>query len=182
MDAQALEGAFTWYPPDPALDRWREMYSAAARSNSGEPDARRRLLAWAHAAGAERLRRHLYVVLCGPGFACGVGSDVGRSPARVLHEFGAATPFRLRRGSGQLRLRHSQCRYPAGREDELAARRGGVDLFLQTTKGPTSSRRSQTGQLPWIVDSVFEKVGPAPTHLLLNARRRVTHDNQPLAH
>lgn len=42
---------FTWWPADPALDRWLELYSAAARSNGGEPDAGRRLLAWAHAAG-----------------------------------------------------------------------------------------------------------------------------------
>jgi SAM-dependent methyltransferase len=43
---------FTWYPVSPGLDRWRELYSAAARANGGEPDAGRRLLAWAHAAGA----------------------------------------------------------------------------------------------------------------------------------
>jgi SAM-dependent methyltransferase len=43
---------FTWYPELPGLDRWRELYLAAARANGGEPDAGRRLLAWAHAAGA----------------------------------------------------------------------------------------------------------------------------------
>ena len=43
--------AFTWYPQLPALDRWLELYEAAARENGGEPDAGRRLLAWAHAAG-----------------------------------------------------------------------------------------------------------------------------------
>ena len=43
---------FTWYPELPGLDRWRELYRAAARANGGEPDAGRRLLAWAHAAGA----------------------------------------------------------------------------------------------------------------------------------
>jgi len=42
---------FSWYPELPGLDRWRELYSAAARANGGEPDAGRRLLAWAHAAG-----------------------------------------------------------------------------------------------------------------------------------
>ena len=42
---------FTWYPAVPELDRWLEVYSAVARSNSAEPDAGRRLLAWAHAAG-----------------------------------------------------------------------------------------------------------------------------------
>jgi SAM-dependent methyltransferase len=42
---------FTWYPELPGLERWRELYQAAARANGGEPDAGRRLLAWAHAAG-----------------------------------------------------------------------------------------------------------------------------------
>jgi len=44
--------AFTWYPRLPGLDRWLTLYQAAARANGGEPDAGRRLLAWAHAAGA----------------------------------------------------------------------------------------------------------------------------------
>lgn len=39
-----------WYPTDPRLDRWMALYQAAARANGGEPDAGRRLLAWAHAA------------------------------------------------------------------------------------------------------------------------------------
>ena len=43
--------AMTWYPPDRHLDRWREIYHAVARANQAEPDAGRRLLAWAHAAG-----------------------------------------------------------------------------------------------------------------------------------
>ncbi len=43
--------AFTWFPADPALDTWRRLYDGAARANGGEPDAGRRLLAWAHEAG-----------------------------------------------------------------------------------------------------------------------------------
>ncbi len=43
---------FTWYPELPGPTRWRELYSAAARANGGEPDAGRRLLGWAHVAGA----------------------------------------------------------------------------------------------------------------------------------
>lgn len=43
--------AFTWYPADPRLDRWLDLYRRAARANGAEPDAGRRLLAWAHAAG-----------------------------------------------------------------------------------------------------------------------------------
>ena len=42
---------FAWWPRPPELDRWLELYAAAARSNGGEPDAGRRLLSWAHAAG-----------------------------------------------------------------------------------------------------------------------------------
>ena len=48
---EADYGAMTWYPEDDRLDRWREIYHTAARSNGAEPDAGRRLLAWAHAAG-----------------------------------------------------------------------------------------------------------------------------------
>ena len=42
---------FIWYPLLPALDRWRQLYSEAARANGGEPDAGRRLLSWAREAG-----------------------------------------------------------------------------------------------------------------------------------
>jgi hypothetical protein len=44
-------GAFTWFPQVPELDRWLELYRKVARSNEAEPDAGRRLLSWAHAAG-----------------------------------------------------------------------------------------------------------------------------------
>ncbi|MBP3977520.1 class I SAM-dependent methyltransferase [Microbacterium sp. BLY] len=42
---------FLWFPVIPALDRWLALYRAAARANGGEPDAGRRLLSWARAAG-----------------------------------------------------------------------------------------------------------------------------------
>ena len=45
-------GHFSWHPASPGLDRWLELYEAAARANGGEPYAGRMLLAWAHAAGA----------------------------------------------------------------------------------------------------------------------------------
>lgn len=48
-------GAMTWWPPDPRLDRWLELYQAIARDHGGEPDAGRRLLAWANAAGAQNV-------------------------------------------------------------------------------------------------------------------------------
>lgn len=45
--------ATTWWPAEPALTAWLEVYSAVARRNGAEPDAGRRLLSWAHAAGLE---------------------------------------------------------------------------------------------------------------------------------
>lgn len=42
---------FHWFPLIPALDDWLQLYRAAARANGGEPDAGRRLLSWARAAG-----------------------------------------------------------------------------------------------------------------------------------
>ena len=44
--------AMTWFPADPRLDRWLDVYRAVAHGNGAEPDAGRRLLAWANAAGA----------------------------------------------------------------------------------------------------------------------------------
>jgi SAM-dependent methyltransferase len=43
--------AFAWYPRLPALDAWMVLYQQVARNNGGEPDAGRRLLSWARAAG-----------------------------------------------------------------------------------------------------------------------------------
>ena len=42
---------FTWWPMVPELDEWLALYRSAARANGGEPDAGRRLLSWARAAG-----------------------------------------------------------------------------------------------------------------------------------
>lgn len=42
---------FVWYPQLPELDEWLALYSRVARSNGGEPDAGRRLGAWAREAG-----------------------------------------------------------------------------------------------------------------------------------
>ena len=42
---------FTWYPRLPGLDEWLALYRRTAYANGGEPDAGRRLLAWARAAG-----------------------------------------------------------------------------------------------------------------------------------
>lgn len=44
-------GAMTWFPEEPGLHRWNDLYHRLAADNGGEPDAGRRLLAWARAAG-----------------------------------------------------------------------------------------------------------------------------------
>lgn len=43
--------AMTWYPATPGLEEWLSLYRRVARANGGEPDAGRRLHAWARAAG-----------------------------------------------------------------------------------------------------------------------------------
>ncbi|MFD9452632.1 methyltransferase domain-containing protein [Streptomyces sp. NPDC059985] len=43
--------AMTWYPATPGLEEWLDLYRRVARANGGEPDAGRRLLSWARAAG-----------------------------------------------------------------------------------------------------------------------------------
>ena len=40
-----------WYPRVPELSEWLELYCVITRGNGGDPDAGRRLLAYAHAAG-----------------------------------------------------------------------------------------------------------------------------------
>jgi SAM-dependent methyltransferase len=43
--------SMAWYPEYPELGRWLDLYRRTARANGGEPDAGRRLVAWARAAG-----------------------------------------------------------------------------------------------------------------------------------
>ncbi|MET9334598.1 methyltransferase domain-containing protein [Streptomyces cellulosae] len=43
--------AMTWYPSVEGLDVWLDLYRRVARANGGEPDAGRRLKAWALEAG-----------------------------------------------------------------------------------------------------------------------------------
>jgi SAM-dependent methyltransferase len=43
--------AMTWYPDRPELHRWLRLYQQVARHNGGEPDAGRRVVGWARAAG-----------------------------------------------------------------------------------------------------------------------------------
>ncbi|WP_207946742.1 methyltransferase domain-containing protein [Actinomadura sp. 7K507] len=44
-------GAMIWYPDPPGMDAWLPIYYKVARGNGGEPDAGRRLVSWARAAG-----------------------------------------------------------------------------------------------------------------------------------
>lgn len=46
---------FCWWPELPALDTWLDLYRTVSRANGGEPDAGRRLLSWAHAAGLDEV-------------------------------------------------------------------------------------------------------------------------------
>ncbi|GAB7029986.1 class I SAM-dependent methyltransferase [Streptomyces sp. NPDC021749] len=43
--------AMTWYPEVPGMTDWQQLYLRVARANGGEPDAGRRLHAWARQAG-----------------------------------------------------------------------------------------------------------------------------------
>ncbi len=45
--------AMAWYPLLPQLDTWSHLYRQAAQANGGQPDAGRRLAAWARSAGFE---------------------------------------------------------------------------------------------------------------------------------
>ncbi|WP_210424378.1 class I SAM-dependent methyltransferase [Gephyromycinifex aptenodytis] len=44
-------GAMAWYPPSDGLQRWHTIYCTGARNAGAEPDAGRRLRAWAQDAG-----------------------------------------------------------------------------------------------------------------------------------
>lgn len=48
---EADYGGFAWYPADPLLDRWGELYQAQALASGGQPNAGRFLHAWARQAG-----------------------------------------------------------------------------------------------------------------------------------
>ena len=43
--------ALAWFPEDTGLDAWLDLYQRVHRRNGSEPNAGRRLLSWAHAAG-----------------------------------------------------------------------------------------------------------------------------------
>jgi SAM-dependent methyltransferase len=49
-------GGFLWFPGDPELAEWRTLYQRVARATGGEPDAGRRMIAWARRAGFTDVR------------------------------------------------------------------------------------------------------------------------------
>ncbi|KAG9308718.1 S-adenosyl-L-methionine-dependent methyltransferase [Chiua virens] len=51
---EADAGGFVWYPAEPGMDTWLEVYRSVARANGTEPEAGRRLVGWAMEAGFER--------------------------------------------------------------------------------------------------------------------------------
>lgn len=74
--------AALWWPADPRLDRWLQIYRAVAHSNGTEPDAGRRLLVWAHAAGANMVTpsASIWCHRTAPGFPSSApGFDIARS-------------------------------------------------------------------------------------------------------
>jgi ubiquinone/menaquinone biosynthesis C-methylase UbiE len=48
-------GGMFWFPADPQLGEWQDLYRRVARALNGEPDAGRRMLHWARAAGFEEI-------------------------------------------------------------------------------------------------------------------------------
>src|ERR1700753_3282735 len=77
---------FTWYPELPGLDRWRELYQAAAPANGGEPKRGGHLVD----SGHRHPRIRVHVVLRRSGLAPGVGRHLGRPHHRVGHHRAAA--------------------------------------------------------------------------------------------
>jgi ubiquinone/menaquinone biosynthesis C-methylase UbiE len=49
-------GGFLWFPEDRELAEWRSRYQRLARALGGEPDAGRRMIAWARRAGFTDVR------------------------------------------------------------------------------------------------------------------------------
>ncbi|MFF8281776.1 methyltransferase domain-containing protein [Streptomyces albus] len=49
-------GGMFWYPHIPGMPEWLDLYRRVTRANGGEPDAGRRLHAWAHEAGFTDVR------------------------------------------------------------------------------------------------------------------------------
>ena len=95
-------GAWTWYPEEPMLDAWRDIYDVVARANGGEPNAGRCLLSWAHAAGLRNVETSVtawcYTAEHGAQWWASIWADriVDSALADRVIEIGAATSDELR--------------------------------------------------------------------------------------
>ena len=98
-------GGFRWWPAVPALDTWLDLYCTAAHANAGRPDAGRRLLSWAHAAGIADVTATsstwCYANAEDRAWWGGMWADriLDSGIARQLLDAGAATPEDLQRVS-----------------------------------------------------------------------------------
>jgi SAM-dependent methyltransferase len=93
---------FLWFPLLPELQSWLDLYRRAARANGGEPDAGRRLLAWARAAGFDDIEvsasTWCYATPDERAWWGGLWADriLESALARQLVDAGMATPHDLR--------------------------------------------------------------------------------------
>jgi SAM-dependent methyltransferase len=100
---------FTWFPLVPELDEWLDLYQRVARGNGGEPDAGRRLLSWARAAGLTGVTASsstwCFATPEDRGWWGGMWADriLQSDLARTAVDTGAATEAGLRRISGAWR-------------------------------------------------------------------------------
>lgn len=95
-------GAFAWYPRSEGLDDWQQLYRRVARANGGEPDAGRRLLLWARAAGFTDITPSAaawcFATPADRAWWSGLWADrtVASGYARLAVDGGHATPAQLR--------------------------------------------------------------------------------------
>ncbi|MFF0740047.1 methyltransferase domain-containing protein [Streptomyces sp. NPDC004111] len=101
--------AMTWYPEPPLLDAWLELYERVARAGGGEPDAGRRLRAWALRAGftevASSAASWCYADEAERAWWSGLWADrtTASSYAALAVDGGHATPERLAEIAGAWR-------------------------------------------------------------------------------
>ena len=126
--------AMTWYPAVPELDEWLALYQRVARHNGGEPDAGRRLLAWARAAGFADVDRATAGTWCyaDDGGPAVVERHLGR-PDRRLGD---------RRAGRGVRVRHP--RRPGAHRGRLAGR----GATPRTAGSPSCTARSSAALRP----------------------------------
>lgn len=93
----------SWFPQLPELDQWMILYQQVARHNQGEPDAGRRLLHWAKAAGFTDVTPSssswLYATPEQRAWHAGVWADrvVGSAFAEQVLSYGFGNPATLTR-------------------------------------------------------------------------------------